>query len=146
MFFTFAVHWELTKCEDAMGYSCEIEEITSLLEAISFNLKGRRQDLRTTYERALEILPKNEELEQKYAILLFEEKEFEAALKMLRRHTITNLRSKELFLNMQTQLIDRWHFPMVNDKTRNETYFKALNGVIKNDDVGKSDPLITLRK
>ena len=137
MFFTFAVHWELTKCEDTMGYSCEIEEITSLLEAISFNLKGRRQDLRTTYERALEILPKNEEIEQKYAILLFEEKEFEAALKMLRRHT--SLRSKELFLNMQTQLIDRWHFPMVNDKTRNETYFKALNDIIRNGDVGKSD-------
>ena len=119
-----------------MAYSCEIDEITSLLETISFNLKGRRQDLRTTFERALEVLPKNEEIEQKYAILLIEEREFEASLKMLRRHS--NLRSKELFLNTQTQLIDRWHFPMVNDKARNETYFKALENVIRNHDVGKT--------
>ena len=43
-----------------------------------------------------------------------------------------NIMARENLENLYSHLMDRWHFRMLNDHTRNSAYFTAIEKVIAN--------------
>ena len=89
----------------------------------------------TVYEEALKLLPNNSQLLTSYGTHLFlmgdKMKEAEAALRAAVTADPQNIEAKDKLENLCSTLLERWHFPMLNDRLRNSRYQAAINNLGK---------------
>ena len=131
----YLVHWQLSKLASVSTASCcELEEILEVFDDLTLNLEvdHRVEDLLATYQQAVEVLPKNEEIEFRFAKSLFKEGRNFKALELLTKNQ--GLKCQELINVIKSHCLDRWHFKMLNDLARNSAYCQALS----NDVISKN--------
>ena len=128
----YLVHWQISSL--ISGQSCPLEEIIQVFDGLTLNLEAenRTRDLISTYQQAMEVLPSQEIVSFRYASALFRVGDYLKALKVL--ETCASTKSKELSDTIKTYCVDRWHFSMLNDERRNETYQKWLASSVKSID------------
>ena len=89
----------------------------------------------TVYEEALKLLPNNSQLLTSYGTHLFlmgdKMKEAEAALRAAVTADPQNIEAKDKLENLCSTLLERRHFPMLNDRLRNSRYQAAINNLGK---------------
>ena len=131
----YLVHWQLSKLASASTESCDLGEIMQVFDELTLKLEEdkRVDDLLSTYQQAFEIFPKNEDIEFRFANKLFMQGNSLKALQILSKSQ--GLKSKELAEVIKSHALDRWHFAMLNDNTRNEAYYKALTSSVRSNDI-----------
>ena len=130
------VHWQLSKLASVSTVGCcKLEEILEVFDELTLNLEmdpTRTEDLLTTYQQAVEVLPKNENIDFRFAKTLSKEGRNFKALELLTNNQ--GLKCQELINSIKCVCLDRWHFKMLNDLARNSAYCQALS----NDVISKS--------
>jgi len=82
------------------------------------------------FQQAMEVLPSHPELLTNFGSFLFNQTQTERAEELFRaalKADPDNLTAKDRLENLSTSLVERWHFPMLNDVSRNEGYFAAIS-------------------
>jgi len=144
----YLVHWHLAQIfPTAMG--CDLAEVHRIFDELTSRLEAdkRTEDLLSTYQQFIEVLPHNDEIHFRYANALFKNGSNAKALAVLETSAFS-LRSKDLIDTIKSHSLERWHFPMLNDKARNLAFFQALQHVVTSEDmvldVGTGTGLLSL--
>ena len=129
----FLVHWQVSHM--ISGYSCSIQEIINVFDDLTVSLEAqdRTSDLLSTYQQAVEILPKNEDITFRYATALFKVGKNGEAMNLLSQ--CETLKCKELLDTIKSYSLDRWHFAMLNDRDRNDAFRKILLKTVSSQDI-----------
>ena len=145
----YLVYWHLSNQPGSQSVLCPIEEINQLLIQLTGKLRSQNRfaDLASTLQQAIEVLPENEDWRCQLAELYIKLENFEdEALKMV--ETCQSIKAKDLSNTLKSNLIQRWHFAMLNDAQRNSAYQKALIQVVsprdKVIDVGTGTGILAL--
>lgn len=91
--------------------------------------ESKHENLIKVYEQAVEALPDSPELLTNYGSQLFRQGSMSAAESLFRKSLRLDpsfLLAKDRLENLSSAVLDRWHFPMLNDKKRNDMYKKIL--------------------
>uniref|UniRef100_T1JEL8 Uncharacterized protein n=1 Tax=Strigamia maritima TaxID=126957 RepID=T1JEL8_STRMM len=90
-------------------------------------------ELFDSYKKALSVLPNCPEIQNNLGAHLVRIGKIEAAVPYFLQALTLNpsfVSAKENLDNVSNTLIERWHFPMLNDKDRNKMYYAALEAAI----------------
>jgi type II protein arginine methyltransferase len=131
----FLVHWTLNKSSNSTQ-GCDLEEIVQVLDDLTLKLEAeqRTKDLISTYQQAMEVLPHDEDITYRYANALFKH-DVDTVQARLVLAKSKSLKAKELLDTINSYALDRWHFSMINDKSRNLAFFQALQHEVQTSDV-----------
>jgi len=131
-----------------------VKDFMDVVGAFSLQLEkdGKDSKVLQVYEQATELLPQNTKLLTNYASILFKQGKTEESEKLLLRVLSIDkdyLLARDRLENLASSLLERWHFPMLNDAVRNEKYKTAINNKIKNGcdtvlDIGTGTGLLSL--
>ena len=86
------------------------------------------------YDQALEVLPTHPQLLTNYGSYLFncdQTKKAESLFRQALKSDPKYLIAKDRLENLSSSLVERWHFPMLNDETRNSKFEAALGAVVR---------------
>ncbi|KAG7203802.1 hypothetical protein KM043_013819 [Ampulex compressa] len=137
------------------GKRLEIEEafVDVLCEwGIQLAQAKRFSDVALCYERSLDIYPYNSRMLNNFAAHLLRNNDPIAAIKYLKRALQVDpafLPAERNLQNAFSMAVDRWHFPMLNDKRRNNAFERAIRKRISQGyntvlDVGTGTGLLSL--
>ncbi|XP_051165177.1 protein arginine N-methyltransferase 9-like [Leptopilina boulardi] len=90
---------------------------------------NRMKDVIKCYEHSLEHYPKNSRMLNNFAAHLLRNEEPMKAIKYLKQALEADsnfLPAERNLQNAYSMAVDRWHFPMLNDKQRNHAFDKAI--------------------
>ena len=144
----YLVHWHLSKQPGSQSVLCPVEEINQLLDQLSIRLRSanRIEDLVSTLQQAIEVLPENEDYRCQLAEIYMGQNLDDEALKLI--ESCHGIKAKDLSNTLKSNLMQRWHFSMLNDSQRNLAYEKALDHVVnprdKVIDVGTGTGILAL--
>ena len=134
--------------------SDHVEPFLSVTEKFVQQLRSLDQEkILTVYEEALKLLPDNSLLLTSYGTQLFltgtNMKKAEAALRAAVVADPLNIEAKDRLENLCSTLLERWHFPMLNDKVRNSRYQAAISNLVSSGfssvlDLGTGTGLLSL--
>lgn len=107
------------------------KELTEVFKRLSIRLANQRKlkELWQICEQAVEVCPQNEQILAHYGSLLVKEDCPDEALPCLERAiqlNPKNVLAKDRLNCCKLAMLDRWHYPMLNDKIRNGAYRQAL--------------------
>ena len=115
-----------------------VEPFLSITDKFVQQLRSLEQDqakILTVYEEALKLLPDNSQLLTSYGTHLFltgnNMERAQAALRAAVLADPLNIEAKDRLENLCSTLLERWHFPMLNDRVRNSRYQAAINNLGK---------------
>jgi len=105
------------------------QDFLSVVHTLTNKLQdeSKHHQLNQVYEQSLEALPDNPELLTNYGSHLFRQGSMSKAESLFRKSLVLDpsfLLAKDRLENLATAVLDRWHFPMLNDTSRNEMYKK----------------------
>lgn len=113
---------------------------------------NRIKDVIKCYEHSLEHYPKNSRMLNNFAAHLLRNEEPTEAIKYLKQALEADpnfLPAERNLQNAYSMAVDRWHFPMLNDKQRNHAFDKAIRKKVALDydtvlDIGTGTGLLSL--
>ncbi|XP_012140337.2 protein arginine N-methyltransferase 9 isoform X1 [Megachile rotundata] len=119
---------------------------------IQLAYENRFEDVILCYKRSLDIFPKNARMLHNFAAHLLRNNDPIKAIEYFKRALETNPNFLPAERNLQNALsmaVDRWHFPMLNDKRRNNAFERAIRKKISQGydtvlDVGTGTGLLSL--
>nr|XP_034187371.1 protein arginine N-methyltransferase 9-like isoform X1 [Osmia lignaria] len=119
---------------------------------IQLAYENRFDDVIVCYKRSLDIFPKNARMLHNFAAHLLRNNDPIKAIKYLKRALESNpnfLPAERNLQNAFSMAVDRWHFPMLNDKLRNNAFEHAIQRRISQGydtvlDVGTGTGLLSL--
>ncbi|XP_066592909.1 protein arginine N-methyltransferase 9-like isoform X2 [Prorops nasuta] len=114
--------------------------------------QNRHQDVLLCYQRSLDIFPTNARMLCNFAAHLLKNDNPEKAIVYLKRALKiepTFLPAERNLQNAYSMVVDRWHFPMLNDKIRNSAFERAIRKFVAKGynivlDVGAGTGLLSL--
>ncbi|XP_023335504.1 protein arginine N-methyltransferase 9 isoform X2 [Eurytemora carolleeae] len=131
-----------------------LEDFLSVVYAFSEELEksGKPEKVLQVYEQAVNVLPENCHLLTNYGSTLYKQGKLIDAERILRQVLNIDpdfLLAKDRLENMAATLLDRWHFPMLNDRDRNSKYRRAIHNKIQGGcktvlDIGTGTGLLSL--
>ena len=106
----------------------------------------------SVYEEAVKLLPTHSPLQTSYGTQLFlsgNMKKAESAFKAAITADPENIEAKDKLENLWSTLLERWHFPMLNDRGRNSRYQAAISKLVAGGcntvlDIGTGTGLLSL--
>ncbi|MEQ8194714.1 MAG: tetratricopeptide repeat protein, partial [Rhodospirillales bacterium] len=99
---------------------------------------NRLNDAADAYRTALDLNPTYAEVRINLALLLKQCGDYEGAAAEFKRAIEQAPGNRELEHDLRDtyrRMVPSWHFPMLNDRIRNETYQKAIFNTVKSDDI-----------
>jgi tetratricopeptide (TPR) repeat protein len=99
---------------------------------------NRLDDAADAYRRALKSNPGYVEVRTNLALLLKQCGDLEGAAAEFKRALEKSPGNRDLEHDLRDtycQMVPAWHFPMLNDRTRNETYQQAITKAVRPDDI-----------
>ncbi|CAL7948435.1 unnamed protein product [Xylocopa violacea] len=119
---------------------------------IQLECENRFADVALCYKHSLDIFPNNSRMLNNFAAHLLRNNDPIAAIKYLKRALRANpnfLPAERNLQNAFSMAVDRWHFPMLNDKHRNNAFAYAIRKRISQGydtvlDVGTGTGLLSL--
>ncbi|XP_011501032.1 PREDICTED: putative protein arginine N-methyltransferase 9 isoform X2 [Ceratosolen solmsi marchali] len=96
---------------------------------IHLEQNNRMKDIIKCYENSLEIFPDNSIMLNNFAAHFLRNGEFLRAIKYLQRALEADqnfLPAERNLQNAYSMAVDRWHFTMLNDKSRNHAFYQAI--------------------
>jgi len=109
-----------------------ISEFLSITHTLVNRLEkqGKVDKVEQVFQQAIEIVPSHPELLTNFGSFLFKQNQTERAERFFRTALEADpnfLTAKDRLENLSTSLVERWHFPMLNDISRNNSFFAAIN-------------------
>jgi len=128
------------------------QDFLSIVSTLTKKLEDelKYDDINKVYEQATEALPDNPELLTNQGSYLFRQGQMSKAEALFRKSLSIDpsfLLAKDRLENLASTVLDRWHFPMLNDFNRNQMYKKAISGQVSGRtvlDVGTGTGLLSL--
>ena len=146
----YLVFAQLKKGEFQKDHEANFERVTSGFVEV---LKRVEPDkIAEVYQQALECLPCNAKLLTDYGSHLFNGNEIKKSEALFRRALEAdpkNLMAKDRLENLSSSVVERWHFPMLNDVSRNSLFESAISGHVTRGhdtvlDIGTGTGLLSL--
>jgi len=130
-----------------------IPQFLNITHALVSKLEqGKEDKVEEVYKQAIEVLPSNPELLTNFGSFLFKQNQTERAEGYFRAALAADpkyLTAKDRLENLSTSLLERWHFPMLNDISRNRSFQSAISRHVRGGcstvlDIGTGTGLLSL--
>ena len=129
------------------------EEFLAVVDEFVKNLRNMKSDkINEVYEEALEVLSQNPKLLTDYGSVLFCQNAPVLAESMWQKALDVSpnyLEAKDKLENLYSSLMEQWHYPMLNDRTRNSKFESAIVRAVRSGqgrvlDIGTGTGLLSL--
>jgi len=147
----YLVFAQLDKQKFQEGHVPDFLNITHTL-VTKLEKQGKEDRVEQVFQQAVEVLPSHPELLTNFGSFLFKQNQTERAEGLFRAALEADphfLTAKDRVENLSSTLVERWHFPMLNDISRNNCFNTAITSRVREGctsvlDIGTGTGLLSL--